>query len=209
MRFFRERQGGAGISRGTFSSARREDVRHITCLVLFCRDLLQEHNDHAAFPFPARRESDPFAALRGHSLRHRQGCGLGLSRGPFRPRACVAAAPDPAPAGRRHAATRSFSWQRTGKMSDRATLFVLIDVRYIFYYYSECSTLPRKGAPERRAGKRAHDPLRRRWSRCTAPQGRTRFSLVGGGCGVSQVSGSRARGSSVRRRYVFRRTFLL
>lgn len=34
-------------------------------------------------------------------------------------------------------------------MSDRATLFVLIDVRYIFYYYSECSTLPRKGAPEK------------------------------------------------------------
>ena len=165
MRFFRERQDGAGISRGTFSSARREDVRHITCLVLFCRDLLQEHNDHAAFPFPARRESDPFAALRGHSLRHRQGREVVLAALSARGLASLPPVTR-APAGRRHAATRSFSWQRTGKMSDRATLFVLIDVRYIFYYYSECSTLPRKGAPEKGrttlCGEGGHDAPPRR-----------------------------------------------
>jgi hypothetical protein len=67
-------------------------------------------------------EAIPLRRCGGHSLRRRQGCGLGVSRGPFRLRACVAAAPDPTPAGRRHVATLSCSWQRTVKMPDRATL---------------------------------------------------------------------------------------
>lgn len=196
-------------SRKSAADRRRRPVEHQKNLFVQLDALNSEH-DETLFAraertqLPARRGSDPFAALRGHSLRHRQGCGLGVSRGPFRPRACVAAAPDPAPAGRRHAATRSFSWQRTGKMSDRATPSCSLTQGISFIIIRNDPRFP--GKARRKKGAR---PFAAKVVTMHRPAGADRFSLVGGGCGVSQVSGSRARGSSVRRRYVFRRTFLL